>query len=168
MNIKQPKILFFIDGPVPSEVEKLDAFDLGVPVQFRNAQHVFKVEEEADGVAGVIPKAYAKHPTAEDALKAYKAEVKKARAKLAEVGGKAPKAGEQTETKTEGKTDGGEGGEGGQQGPAQGQGNADDGKGGPTPTPAVEDPAKAAAAAAAGAGKAPVAGGPAAGGWKQN
>lgn len=164
MNLKQPKIIFFIDGPVPSETEKLDAFDLGVPVQFRNAQHVTRVEEDCDGVAGNVPAPYAKHASAEDALKAYKAEVKKARAKLLEVGGKAPKPGEQTQT-------GNQTGEvvttDGQQAPAAGQGEANDGKGGPTPTPAEDDAAKAAAAAAAGGQKAPVAGGPATG-WKQN
>ncbi len=165
MNLKQPKIIFFIDGPVPSEAEKLDAFDLGVPVQFRNAQHVSRIEEECDGVTGHVPEAYKDHPTAEDALKAYKAEVKKARAKLLEVGGKAPKPGESTETGKQSE-DGDK--KDGQQGAAAGQGDANDGKGGPTPTPTEEDPAKAAAAAAAGAPATPAKGGPAAGGWKQN
>jgi len=165
MNLKQPKIIFFIDGPVPSEAEKLDAFDLGVPVQFRNAQHVSRVEEECDGVTGHVPEAYKGYATAEDALKAYKAEVKKARAKLLEVGGKAPEAGKAAET---GKQSDGGDKKDGQQGAAAGQGDANGGSGTPTPTPGDEDPAKAAAAAAAGAPKGDAKGTPAAGGWKQN
>jgi len=90
MKVKQPKILFFIDGPVPSEADQVAVYELNTSVVFRNAQHVFSVDEECDGVAGDVPKAYANYPTAAEALKIYRTDIKAMRAKMKEVGGAAP------------------------------------------------------------------------------
>jgi len=74
----QPRVLFFIDGPVPSVTDKQQANTLrgqGAIVSFRNVRYVGEVgagvEEKAHGVAGAVPDVYAGHTTAEDAIKAY-------------------------------------------------------------------------------------------------
>jgi hypothetical protein len=71
---KAPRILFFIDGDVPSKKEYAAAARLGPNTSFRNAQYINEegALETCDGVAGVVPKRYAeKYPSAEDALTAY-------------------------------------------------------------------------------------------------
>uniref|UniRef100_A0AAU6VZY1 Uncharacterized protein n=1 Tax=Pseudomonas phage Pavpe01 TaxID=3138545 RepID=A0AAU6VZY1_9VIRU len=85
--MKLPKILFFISGPVPTLAEKLEAFDLGVPVSYRNALHVHRVDEECDGVAGSVPECYEDFPTGVEALEAYVEDMRRQRDKMAEVGG---------------------------------------------------------------------------------
>ena len=74
----QPRVLFFIDGPVPSVSDKQQANKLrgqGALVSFRNVKYVGEagggVEEKAHGVAGAIPATYKDHASAEDAIKAY-------------------------------------------------------------------------------------------------
>lgn len=153
--MKQPKILFFLAGPVPSDAERLAAFDLGVPVSFRNALHVTRIDEDCDGVAGSIPEAYADYATAEQALKAYKAEVKAARAKLAEVGGKPTDA-----------QSGNAENKGPQEGTANAAGDANDSTGTTGAPVSDEDAALAAAAAEAAGGTAAKAGKPE--GWQGN
>lgn len=75
---KQAKILFFINGPIPSEkdldeVEKIG----GAQVVFRNAAHIPSegALEQCDGVAGDVPERYKEaYPDAKTAV----AKVKKA------------------------------------------------------------------------------------------
>lgn len=159
--MKQPKILFFIDGPVPTDAERLEAFDLQAQVAFRNAQHVTRVDEECDGVAGAVPEAYADFPDAEEALAAYKAELAAQRDKLAEVGGEAPKSGKRARNRG-GKTGQPKPEQTGQEGPQGGQGSENGGQGG---QPQGDDDEAAKAALLAAGGGVPGTGG--AGGWGQ-
>lgn len=66
----RPKILFFVDGMVPSDLDKAEAETLVLPpykVSFRNAQKVDADSnpEHCDFVAGVVPPNYAHFPRAE-------------------------------------------------------------------------------------------------------
>ena len=61
--LKQPRILYFIGGPVPTAEERKDARRYGANTAFRNAALIGSSEtgiEKCDGVAGKIPAAYAK------------------------------------------------------------------------------------------------------------
>lgn len=80
--MKAPKILYFIDGPVPSPADKAEANALrgkGVSVVFRNARYVEVdggVDEPADGVTGaVIPASYAEHASADTVVTAFQAKL---------------------------------------------------------------------------------------------
>jgi hypothetical protein len=71
---KAPRILFFIDGDLPSKKEYAAAARLGPNTSFRNAQYINEegALETCDGVAGEVPKRYAEaYPTAEAALESY-------------------------------------------------------------------------------------------------
>lgn len=61
-NLKAPKILFFTKGRVPTASEREAADKLGVPVCFRNASFIDPESgvEPCAGVAGAVPKNYAK------------------------------------------------------------------------------------------------------------
>lgn len=89
--MKAPKILFFIDGNLPTVTDEIAVLEIGVPVHYRNAQHTVRVDEECDGVAGAVPEPYKKHKTATEALEAYKSHLASLRANLSEVGGKPAK-----------------------------------------------------------------------------
>lgn len=94
VKMQFPKILFFIDGPVPTDEDYAAAADLGVPSSFRNAQHCENVNPEpCDGVTGCVPKEYQRFASAEAAIKAWRDKMtgKRDSAKAA-VGGAAPKA----------------------------------------------------------------------------
>lgn len=71
-----PIILFFINGPILSEEDKAYIEALEVPVKYRNARFVVEFEkpEDADGVAGAVPHAYANYPTAEEAIAKFAAQ----------------------------------------------------------------------------------------------
>lgn len=74
---KQPKIICFTMGSVPS-VEALELADkYGSGVVFRNAHFVGSGDkpEDCDGVCGVVPEIYKKHPTAEEAVAVHKEQV---------------------------------------------------------------------------------------------
>lgn len=86
MNITLPKILYFTASHTPSAAETYDAMMLGVAVEFRNAMFVTDSGEPCDGVAGAVPDVYLKHPTAKDAISAFKKRVKVARDAVADVG----------------------------------------------------------------------------------
>ncbi len=86
--MKQPKILFFINGPVPSEKDYEEAAEIGVAVSYRNTLFVGGVAAEpCDGVAGDVPKEYKKFPTAKQAVAKWKDAIKKAKAALPDVSG---------------------------------------------------------------------------------
>ena len=70
---KQPRILFFIKGAVPTVAEMEAAENCGNNVSFRNASLVPKVcnPEKCDGVEGVVPEAYKKLPLAGEVLKSF-------------------------------------------------------------------------------------------------
>lgn len=70
---KFPIILFFIATAVPTAEEQAEAMQYGPNVRFRNAEfgNHSGALEECDGVAGKVPEAYAKCPTAEDAIAKY-------------------------------------------------------------------------------------------------
>lgn len=72
---KQPKILFFSAGRIPTAKEKLESIELGIPVQWRNgAAHAEGEFEPCDGVAGTPPLEYKKRKvkTAKQVVEAYK------------------------------------------------------------------------------------------------
>jgi hypothetical protein len=78
-GLKTPKILFFTKTSVPSAAEKIEALDLGVPVQWRNsAAHVEGEVEPCDGVLGSVPKCYKakKVKSATTAIKSYRDSLK--------------------------------------------------------------------------------------------
>ena len=53
------KILFFINGPVPTEADKLEASEIVGKVVFRNANFAASEQPEpCDGVAGAVPENY--------------------------------------------------------------------------------------------------------------
>lgn len=76
MKTNVPKILFFIDGPVPNQANHTAANALradGAQVMFRNARFDDSAMETCDGVAGpAIPKRYLTVATAEKAIEEYK------------------------------------------------------------------------------------------------
>lgn len=66
------KIIYFIDGFVPSTDEQLEAESFGVKTVFRNAQYVYGANEACDGVAGsLIPDAYKDYPRADELLERH-------------------------------------------------------------------------------------------------
>lgn len=56
---KKEQVLFFIDGPVPSEVEKAAAEAIGTKC-FRNARKAGMPPASGCRVAGAVPASYAK------------------------------------------------------------------------------------------------------------
>lgn len=85
--MKLPYILFFIDGPFPSDSEKAHLANVpSAQVVFRNALAVPPENhalETCDGVMGKVPPIYAKtFPTAEFAVTKYQAEIKALSAKV--------------------------------------------------------------------------------------
>lgn len=78
--MKPAKILYFINGPLPSEKDRKEAENIKGTVHFRNAQHVPDEPhalEICDGVAGCVPKLYEKaFPDYKEALKKKAAEFK--------------------------------------------------------------------------------------------
>lgn len=66
MSNKQPRFLYFIKGAIPSDIESLEAEQLGSNVAYRNANFISDTEalEPCDGVAGAIPSIYKKQPRA--------------------------------------------------------------------------------------------------------
>lgn len=111
MSIKQPKILYFVNGSAPSAADQLAVIELGVSVFYRNARFVGADEkpEPCDGVAGHVPAAYADIPSAEDAMTAYKAALEEQRERLGETAAPVPTKGGKKATKDEKKPDGPEG-----------------------------------------------------------
>lgn len=74
--LKIPVILYFINGPLPSEGDKKAAekFDGKAKVVYRNAYHVQDTDalEKADGVMGAVPPRYKEaYKMADDAVKSY-------------------------------------------------------------------------------------------------
>ncbi|UYE91990.1 hypothetical protein KJBENDCP_00020 [Klebsiella phage vB_KmiS-Kmi2C] len=74
---KKCKILFFVDGPAPSNKDFEAAENMKAHVVFRNARAVSDAEslEQCDGVAGMIPEIYKNKPSAEEAIKGFKKKV---------------------------------------------------------------------------------------------
>jgi hypothetical protein len=70
---KQPFILFFLAGMVPTPAELVEAGKIRGRVGHRNASVVNAgdVPEPCDGVAGKVPEPYKKMPTAAQAIAAY-------------------------------------------------------------------------------------------------
>lgn len=79
-TLKQPFILFFLAGMVPTPAELIEAAKIRGRVGMRNASVVSDehVAEPCDGVAGSIPTPYKKLPTAAQAIAAYDAKVEQA------------------------------------------------------------------------------------------
>src|SRR6187431_160443 len=81
--MKPAKILYFIEGPLPTKDDYQDAAKLGsgANVVFRNAQQVPNEQhalEVCDGVAGAVPEIYEKaFPPAEKAIAKKEADFKK-------------------------------------------------------------------------------------------
>jgi hypothetical protein len=88
--MKQPKILFFTAGAMPTIQDRTEAADIGV-VHFRNARKINPDEriEECDGVAGpAIPPQYRNaYPNADNAIKNHRAALKEL---AKQVGGELP------------------------------------------------------------------------------
>lgn len=76
--MKAPKILFFVDGMVPTAEDMIEAADITGQVCFRNVRAVPAEGslEDCDGVAGQVPAMYAALPTAAEAIKAHVAKLK--------------------------------------------------------------------------------------------
>lgn len=79
--LKLPVILYFINGPLPSEGDKKEAekLDGKAKVVYRNAYHVEATDalEKCDGVMGAVPPRYKeKYPSASEAIKGYEEEKK--------------------------------------------------------------------------------------------
>lgn len=72
-TLKQPFVLFFVAGMVPTPEELQAATQLRARVGYRNASVVndTDVAEPCDGVAGKVPTPYKKFPTAEAAIANY-------------------------------------------------------------------------------------------------
>lgn len=70
---KKCKILYFVDGPAPSNEDFEAAENMKAHVVFRNARAVSDAEslENCDGVAGLIPEIYKNKPKAEDAISSF-------------------------------------------------------------------------------------------------
>lgn len=70
---KYPRILYFIKGSVPTEMDKASALQLGTNVVFRNAVFVPKVGclEACSGVSGLIPELYSGLPKGEDVIREF-------------------------------------------------------------------------------------------------
>ena len=92
MSLKLPRILFFIDGVMPTEQDRKDAESLSANVSFRNARAVPDEQhslEMCDGVSGKVPKLYAERfPIAQVAIAESDAALEKLSKKVGDV--KAP------------------------------------------------------------------------------
>jgi hypothetical protein len=95
MAITQPKVLYFINGPVPSPNDNVAANGLrgrGANVSFRNARYAdgdqHGAPEAADGVLGAIPESYKKHTTADEAMTKYEKAVEDENARLTQLASK--------------------------------------------------------------------------------
>lgn len=102
--MKPAKILFFVDGPAPSNEDFAAAGEMKATVVFRNARAVPSEPhslEICDGVAGKVPAIYAaKYPDAEKAIATKAAELKALSSKVGDT--PAPKAkGNSNTNKTE-------------------------------------------------------------------
>lgn len=90
MSVKQPKLLFFINGPVPNADNNAEANGYrgkGAVVMFRNAQRADDADgapEKADGVLGDVPAKYKDQPSADAALETYRKAVEEDQRKYAE------------------------------------------------------------------------------------
>ena len=98
--MKLAKILYFIEGPLPTGEQQHEAANIRGDVSFRNALAVPEEEvgclEDCDGVAGKVPDVYAQaFPSANEAVAKYNAKLKAQRDR---VGDSAP---EQQPTKKE-------------------------------------------------------------------
>lgn len=90
--MRPDKILYFIEGPLPTSEDYAAALELRANVVFRNALAVPEENsslEPCDGVAGEVPPAYAKaYPPAEAAIARTKSQLKALQQKMGE---RAPK-----------------------------------------------------------------------------
>jgi hypothetical protein len=90
--MRPDKILYFIEGPLPTSEDYAAALELRANVVFRNALAVPEENsslEPCDGVAGEVPPAYAKaYPPAEAAIAKTKSQLKALQQKMGE---RAPK-----------------------------------------------------------------------------
>lgn len=93
-TLKQPFVLFFLAGMVPTPQELADAGKLRARVGYRNASVVQPEDapEPCDGVAGAVPPTYKKFPTAEEAIAAYDRKLEEAAKKADAAVGKPPVA----------------------------------------------------------------------------
>ena len=88
---KPPKIIYFINSVIPTEEQKAEAASYqGVLVVFRNVRYIQSVDEDCDGVAGLVPDCYAKHPAAKKVCAAAAKEAKNTAAKAAEISAGTP------------------------------------------------------------------------------
>lgn len=71
--MKFPRILFFIEGTLPTPEQRAEIFKYGPNAAFRNARMATgdHSPEPCDGVTGEVPDAYKKMPSADDAMKAF-------------------------------------------------------------------------------------------------
>lgn len=77
--MKSPKIIYFIQRPVPTPEQREEAASLGVStITFRNASFIGPQEtcEKCDGVIGHVPATYKHLPSAQEAIAAWKAGMK--------------------------------------------------------------------------------------------
>lgn len=81
---KSPKILYFVNGSMPSVLDIANAAELGNNVAFRNADFVNPDDkpESCAGVAGVVPSNYKKVPKGSAVYKKFLAEQKEYIAEL--------------------------------------------------------------------------------------
>lgn len=93
-TLKQPFILFFLAGMVPTPKELAEAGKLRARVGYRNASVVNSEDapEPCDGVAGQVPSPYKKFPTAEQAVASYDKKLEEAAKKAEAAVGKPPVA----------------------------------------------------------------------------
>lgn len=89
-----PLILYFFAASKPTVEELQEVSKIRGRVQHRTAEYVEDDHkpEPCDGVAGTIPKPYAKLPTAEQAMKKYDDELAKIATATGDQKPKAPKA----------------------------------------------------------------------------
>ena len=94
---KLPRVLFFIDGSVPTFEEQLEAEKMApCRVSFRNARLVPEegALEDCDAVAGKVPKRYKEaRPTVKQAVEQFEKERKEAYEQRRDEGNAAKKAG---------------------------------------------------------------------------
>lgn len=93
-TLKQPFVLFFLAGMVPTPEELVEAGKLRARVGYRNASVVSPEDapEPCDGVAGKVPPTYRKFPTADAAIAAYDKKLAEAAKKAESTVGKPPVA----------------------------------------------------------------------------
>ena len=76
--MRQPVILYFVNGPVVTNEEKLAAYQIRATVKFRNALAVTEKSsclEKCDGVAGCVPNKYKGQPSVEEAMDNFNLEM---------------------------------------------------------------------------------------------